>query len=65
MMPSRASDRLSVLAYVARRFERGREYTEDEVNRVLSAVDDDFATLRRYLVDAHLLTRERNAYRRV
>jgi hypothetical protein len=42
-----------------------RRYGEDEVNRLLARVNDDFATLRRFLVDAHLLTRERNEYRRV
>ena len=64
-MPSKANDRLAVLTYLAALFERDRVYTEDEVDRVLGRVDDDFATLRRYLVDARLLTRARNEYRRV
>lgn len=64
-MPSRAGDRLAVLTYIAGRFDEDRRYGEDEVNRLLARVNDDFATLRRFLVDAHLLTRERNEYRRV
>lgn len=64
-MPAKASDRLAVLTYLAAVFERDRAYTEDEVDRMLARVDDDFATLRRYLVDAHLLKRGRNEYRRV
>lgn len=64
-MPAKASARLALLTYLVGLFERDRVYTEDEVDRLLSRVDDDFATLRRYLVDAHLLARERSAYRRV
>lgn len=64
-MPAKGPDRLAVLAYIAERFDSGRDYDERDVNRVLGAIDNDFATLRRYLVDAGLLTRERNVYRRV
>jgi hypothetical protein len=32
------------------------------VNRVLSAFHDDYAALRRYLVDEHFLTRDGNVY---
>jgi len=35
------------------------------VNRVLQPLHNDFATLRRYLIDAGLLERERGRYRRV
>jgi ArsR family transcriptional regulator len=64
-MPAKEPDRLAVLAYIATFFDRGREYTEGEVNRVLGDVDADFATLRRYLIDAGLLRRERSIYRKV
>jgi len=63
-MPAREPDRRAVLEHIVTRFERGRAYEEREVNSLLSDVDADFATLRRYLVDAGLLTRERNVYRR-
>lgn len=63
-MPAKGPARLAVLEYIARRFERGLDYDERDVNRILGAVDNDFATLRRYLVDAGLLTRDRNVYRR-
>ncbi|APP09968.1 transcriptional regulator [Lactobacillus delbrueckii subsp. delbrueckii DSM 20074 = JCM 1012] len=33
------------------RFEFGRDYTEKEVNEILAAVYDNYAILRRYLVD--------------
>ena len=64
-MPAKAPDRAAVLAYLADRFERDRVYAEAEVNLLLSRVHDDFATLRRNLIDAGLLRRDRGRYRRV
>ncbi|MFR0540215.1 DUF2087 domain-containing protein [Lactobacillus delbrueckii] len=40
------------------RFEYGRDYTEKEVNEILAAVYDDYAILRRYLVDTGRLERD-------
>lgn len=40
------------------RFEFGRDYSEKEVNEVLAAVYDDYAILRRYLVDTGYLERD-------
>lgn len=40
------------------RFEFGRDYSEKEVNEVLAAVYDDYAILRRYLVDTGRLGRD-------
>ncbi len=64
-IPARAPDRRAVLAHVATCFDRERVYDEDEVNRLLQPVHNDFATLRRYLVGAGLLRRDKGAYRRV
>jgi hypothetical protein len=63
-MPRRAKDRDAVLTYVASRFAPGREYPELEVNSLLLSVADDVAMLRRYLIDARLLTRDHGTYRR-
>jgi hypothetical protein len=63
-IPSSRERRQAVLAYVAQRFAADREYGEDEVNRLLQALHNDHATLRRYLVDAGLLRRDHNVYRR-
>ena len=63
-MPAKMPERSAVLAYVAECFEPGRDYAEAEVNVMLARVQDDFATLRRYLIDAGLLRRERGTYRR-
>jgi hypothetical protein len=63
-LPARAAKRELVLEYVAARFEPNREYAENEVNDVLLELYDDYVTLRRYLVDAGLLTRKAGVYRR-
>jgi len=63
-IPSSRERRYAVLAYVAERFTRNQEYDETEVNRLLQALHSDHATLRRYLVDAGLLRRAHNVYRR-
>jgi hypothetical protein len=63
-MPAARDRRQAVLAHIASRFESGREYREDDVNRILQNVHADHATLRRYLIDAGLLRRERGVYRR-
>jgi hypothetical protein len=63
-IPSSRERRHAVLAYVAQRFTQDREYGEAEVNRLLQAFHNDHATLRRYLVDAGLLRRDHNVYRR-
>lgn len=63
-IPAGRDRRQALLVHVAGRFEPGRGYSEDEVNRVLQNLHSDHATLRRYLVDAQLLRRERGVYRR-
>jgi hypothetical protein len=45
-------------------FEKGVRYPEREVNEMLKRFHPDFATLRRYLIDHHLMTRENNIYER-
>jgi hypothetical protein len=63
-IPSSRERRHAVLAYIAQRFSPGREYGEPEVNRMLQALHNDHASLRRYLIDAGLLLRDHNVYRR-
>lgn len=61
-IPARPRDREAVLTHLAAAFERGRDYAESEVNAVLERTHNDFATLRRYLVDAGLLRRDARRY---
>lgn len=62
-MPAAPADRRRVLERIAERFERGRDYTEGEVNVLLSPVDPDFVMLRRYLIDERILERDKGIYR--
>ncbi|MBP2708297.1 DUF2087 domain-containing protein [Microbispora sp. RL4-1S] len=61
-IPSKRSKRLVVLDYVAQVFEPGVRYPEKEVNVMLRAFHDDYAALRRHLVDECFLSREDNVY---
>jgi hypothetical protein len=63
--PVNHAKRLVVLRWLAESFEPDREYTEREVNERLSGHAEDYATLRRYLVDHGYLTRNGGIYRRV
>ncbi len=68
-LPSSATRRREVLAHVAEQvFEEGRDQTEPEVNALLGAWCEggevDHAALRRYLVEAGLVSRAGGVYRR-
>ncbi|WP_335936185.1 DUF2087 domain-containing protein [Streptomyces sp. PTD5-9] len=66
-IPRRAARREQLLAHLAETlFERGRSYTEREVDEALLTVHEDFSALRRHLVVAGLLVRpaDGSSYRR-
>jgi hypothetical protein len=62
LMPTKRSKRLVVLDHIAQSFEPGETYPEYLVNRILHRFHDDYAALRRYLVDEQFLTRDGNVY---
>src|SRR4051794_34047236 len=65
-IPARQSKRAVLLDVILERcFPEDREYEEKEVNMRLALLHPDVAALRRYLVDARLMTREAGIYRRV
>ena len=64
-IPTQRKKRLIVLERIAEAFEQGLTYSEREVNLVIADFHDDFCTLRREMVDEHLMTREDGKYRRV
>jgi len=64
-IPAQPAKRLVILRWLAEQFEPGREYPEREVNDLLRPINEDYAALRRLLVDHGLLTREAGVYRRV
>ena len=63
-IPAQRKKRLIVLERIVEAFEQGRTYSEREVNLVIADFHDDFCTLRREMVDEHLMTREDGTYRR-
>jgi hypothetical protein len=62
IMPTKRAKLLLVLDHLAQEFELGTTYPEREVNTVLEGYHDDFASLRRYLVDEGFLTRQDGVY---
>jgi hypothetical protein len=61
-LPVQRSRRLVVLRWLADRFEPRHTYSEAEVNELLGAYNDDFALLRRELVDEGFMARDHGLY---
>lgn len=62
-VPAKRKVRAAALLEVLSRFEPGRDYSEPEVNAVLLEVHEDFAYLRRELVNYRYLERQDGRYR--
>jgi hypothetical protein len=60
--PAQRSKRRILLDHVVQVFEPGQRYAENDVNAMLRAFTDDYVTVRRYLVDEDLLSRENGVY---
>ena len=52
--------KIVILRRIAQEFERGRHYTEAEVNEILEAIYSDYVTLRRYLIEYGYMGRVRD-----
>jgi hypothetical protein len=64
-IPARDKKRRVVLRFLVDRcFTEERPYLEKEVNQRLALFHPDVAALRRYIVEAGLMTREAGEYRR-
>lgn len=61
-LPARRSRRLVLLDHIAQMFDIGVRYDEATVNRMLRTLHDDYAALRRYLVDEGFLSRDHGEY---
>lgn len=61
-LPAQSKKQLVVLRYVNAIFTPGVRYAEKEVNRMLSSFHEDTASLRRALVDNHLMARAAGIY---
>lgn len=62
-IPVQIEKRRVVLAELGGAFEKGREYTEREVNLILADYYDDFCTLRKYMAEEGILERRNSIYR--
>ena len=62
-MPASRKKRVVVLRRLLEQFEPGRAYAEPEVNAMLRMAHEDYATLRRELVDYGFLSRDKGIYR--
>jgi|WetSurMetagenome_2_1015567.scaffolds.fasta_scaffold337943_2 hypothetical protein len=63
MIPAQPGRIKVILDYIINAFEPGKNYREREVNLLLARFNKDTSTLRRYLVDAGMLERERDGSR--
>lgn len=61
-IPAQRKKRLIVLEEMLKAFEKGRTYTEREVNIIIADFNDDFCTLRREMIDQGLMAREKGVY---
>lgn len=57
-LPAQRKKFEAILRYVVKAFQPGARYTEKQVNELLAQYFDDTATLRRELVDYHMLSRQ-------
>jgi hypothetical protein len=49
--------KIVILRKIAGQFEEGRKYNEKEVNSILKVIYEDFATIRRYLIEYGFMER--------
>jgi hypothetical protein len=61
-IPAQRKKQMAVLRWLVEEFQPGRRYTEAEVNRIIGRRHEDFATLRRLLVDEEFMQRRRGVY---
>lgn len=64
-IPSQRKKERIVLEEIAKSFEKGREYTEREVNIIIADFNDDFCTIRRDMISEGILERENMIYRKL
>lgn len=60
--PRTIERRAVLLDFLAQNFEPGKRYSEAEVNIVLGRFHNDFAMLRRYLVEMGFMERDHGIY---
>ncbi len=59
-IPRAEKKKIIILKYLLQKFQRNKRYTEKEVNEIIKSMNEDFATLRRYLIEYGFMARENN-----
>lgn len=57
---AKEKNKIIILRRIAAQFDKERRYTEKEVNAVLDAIYDDFATIRRYMIEYGFMQRTKD-----
>jgi len=52
--------KLVILRKIAAQFDKGVKYTENEINSILKPIYEDYATIRRYLIEYGFMERTKN-----
>lgn len=61
-IPAQRKKERIILEEIAKSFQPGRIYTEQEVNLIIADFHDDFCTIRRDMIAEKLMDRDRNGY---
>ncbi|MGG4108140.1 metalloregulator ArsR/SmtB family transcription factor [Paenibacillus lautus] len=61
-IPAQLKKKLIVLTHLVSRLEKGRKYTEKEINEFIQGYHEDFATLRREFIMHHFMFRDNGVY---
>lgn len=64
-IPGQRKKLIAVLQYMLPEFESGKQYQEKEVNQILERFHEDYAQLRRDMIDTGLMKRENGIYWKV
>ncbi len=64
-IPNQQKKLMVILTHMAKNFKPGIQYPESQVNQILRKYHEDYAALRRYMVDNGLLNREKGVYWRL
>ena len=59
VIPRKEKDKKALMEILALEFEKGKIYTEKEINEILKSFYDDYVLLRRYMIDYSLLYRDK------
>ena len=57
-LPSKVNKWQVILRWIATKFEPNKHYTEKQVNAILRDINEDYATVRRYMIDFGYMRRE-------